>query len=276
MTDNNDDPSFGGYLDRKNFILNEIGKSFTSQVAEKTINRSVTTISMLNIICGTESENGTPLCPQCIKLYFPDPEYEIRVNGRASIDKISKTACSGLCFCSAKNINFDQNITINSSAKIASTDIDVEKIAKNVTDAVTERYGETSTRNKFNQNVVNIVTQIKTQAVTNINQIIASLQNVTIIGTGEVSNLNLGITIDATILAIASSNVAMDILNDTVNQQMDYIREQVDKNVTTGFTQAFKEAKRYLIITGVVLIGLMLLISGLLVYRARFGHKSSV
>lgn len=274
MVDNTDE-TFGGYLDRKNFIMGEIGKSFTRQVAEKTINRSVNVTSMLNIICGTESENGTPLCPQCIKLYFPDPAEEIRTNGRANIDRITQTACSGLCYCAAKNITFDQNITINSAARIDDSDVNIQEIAKNVTDAVRERYGETSTKNEFNQNIVDIVTQIKTQAVTNVNQVISSLQNVTIVGTGEVSNLNLGISIDATMMAIASSNVAIDILNNIVNKQMEYIREQVDKNVVGGFTQAFKEAKRYLIITGIVLIGLMLLISGLLIYRARFGHKTS-
>lgn len=277
MSDNDDIK--GSFLERRNFIMQEIGKSFTKQSANQVIDKKATVVSVLTASCGLDNGKDVRVCENCLKLYYPDPT-KVPVKDPTLLE-IKKTACSGLCYCSISDVKFDQNIVINSQTKVDPASINVSQVATDVLEAIRTRYSDTDQEitekmaSDITNNVTQIVNQIIVQATTNINQVIFSLQKITLSGVGyNVSNINLGIMINATILAISGSNISLSLIDTIVRQQMDYIRNQVSTGFSTGFAQVLKESKIFLIATGVTIITLMLIIAGLLMYRAAYGHRT--
>lgn len=269
-----DDPDFGSFMERRNFIIEEIGRSIAGQVsnkATKSINRVENVTSVLNVVCGTEDTKGNDLCPACIKLFIPNPD----TASTKDLKRIRNTACSGLCICNLRNIDMTNNVLVNGKLVIDQEDINVEQVVREVEEAVRKRYGRDSTKNdKFTKNITDIVSSIKAEAIASINLVIASTQIISTEGAGiEVSNVSLATNMNAVVSAIAKNRGAIDTLDDLVTQQMDYIRERVNESIVGGFQAVFREVKGFLIGTGVTILVLMLLISGLLLYRAAYGRK---
>jgi hypothetical protein len=78
----------------------------------------------------------------------------------------------------------------------------------------------------------------------------------------------MNIMLNGVMQAIAESSTAIDILNDITNAQMDWIRQQVNNHVKDVFSAALSEVKGYLIISGLIVAGLMLIIIILLMKKA--------
>jgi hypothetical protein len=169
----------------------------------------------------------------------------------------------------------DNTLTVDFGAKIDPMKIDINKIVADVQSDIDNRYGSMP---DLNQVVTNIVSQINSSSVQSINQIVSSSQAIVLKGTGiTVVNVSMHVVINAVMNAIAQActddTCVINELNDLVQSQMTWIKNQVDKQVVGDFSKIWDENKWYIIGAGIFLLLLMLLIVILLIYRAMHGRN---
>lgn len=256
------------YLGRRQFIFDSIGRSFSKNVVKSKINQNISAISQLIIECGKAEDT---YCEDCLLKFFTRDQIEDEnfAKNKPLISKIQKTACAGNCYCEVSDINFSNVINLNADAVIGEGDVDVDQIQKDVKKDIQDKYGENNWDDKYNKYVVDIVIQISTSSVQNINQIINSSQTIVAKGTGyKIKGITMDICINAVLKAIADNSGSIDLVDDIVTEQMNKIRQQVDKDVIDSFSYAWQQSKTYVIAIGLFILALMLLISGMLIYRA--------
>lgn len=282
---NKDNPLFGSAIDRRTFLLNSIANSYTSQLVKSNSSETVDAISQLDIVCDTVNKDGINYCTKCLQNFFSKEiideqlqefarEYKKNRQRAESlpVHRTRTTACSGNCVCDVSNINMNNIVTVNFDSKIGTDKLDIKNIVSDVRSEYKKRYGGANLSNKFEENITNIVINIQSKTEQNINQIVSSTQSVVIKGPGtKVRNIHMDIMINAVMRAIADTSGALDLLNDTVQEQMNYIRKQVNKNIISEFKYVWDSNKWYLIGTGVFVVFLMLLIAFMLIYRAVYG-----
>lgn len=269
------------YTEQRDWLLQTIGESFTKNVVSGKVNRNYVNWAQLNI------SNDAPLCETCLGLYFtPDQLDETKVcidsagkpisatecakKMSSIVNPIRNTACSGLCTVRVGNIDLSQNIIVNANAAIKPEDIDVDKISSDITKEYKKRYGENSAEStKFSENIKKLVVQIANTSAANINQIISTFQTITVSGPGsEVKDIKMDMAVNAVMSAVINNSSSFSVMNEILQEQIDIVRQEVDNRMTGGLKRALKEGKWTLIGVGIFLLVLVLLISGLLIYRA--------
>ena len=265
------------FIDRKDFLIKSIGRSYAKQLQTQDTTKSSIGISELIVDCKSIVE-GRDMCEECLKFYFSedtlsDANYK---KNKPLIKQIVRTACEGQCVCNIDNVNISNVIVLNSNAKLESSKIDINKIVKEVEQSIIDEYGETDTSNKYNEKITDIINIINTKTTQNINQLIFSRSSILVKGTGaSVKNVTLDSVIDATMVAIATScseddpsKCSIDMITEIVQEQIDFIRKQVDKTVISMFQAVWNETKAYFIGTGVILAVLLFLVIFLLIKKA--------
>lgn len=289
------------YLDRREAVIQALANSYMEAMKSLSSSSSVQgedVVSLIDIDCGGKA------CDKCMSTFISPSILNAKVQTKENLDlihNISNTACAGNCVCDAYNVNVDSNVFFEPSAKINTGSFNVKDIAKNINQKLQEKFGKTSTSNEYDTKLVSLITQINEKTVQTINQHLTSMSSVVIKGGGvTVKNIKLKTVVNAVMSAIASictptSNApagtscgeanqlkpnlgvgsncscAITTLDDIVQEQMQLIKEEVEKDVTTIIKYIWQESKTFLIVVGVVLLGLFVLIAALLIYRARYG-----
>jgi hypothetical protein len=133
-------------------------------------------------------------------------------------------------------------------------------------------YGSSSINSVTNQNVTNYVVAVKTNINQTIEQTISILQGLGARGIGYTfENITMNTVVDALMQAIIKSTANVTdapSVDDIVSQQMSYIRTQVDKEVTSGFQQAWEQLKTWVFVFGGFTLFLIIIIIVMLMWRA--------
>lgn len=261
------------FVERRNELMKEIAGAFSSEMKSASSDLEFTSLSYMGIDCNTTGKSDA--CFYCLQRYkhvdfINDPK------NKDAIDKIKKTSCRGSCVCSAKSVNNSSTITLDSLANIKSDDIDPQKIADQVYDAMVTKYGPSS-QSMDKNDLVNLIVKIKTDVTQHINQSLNSIQMVSMEGPGShVEDIHQSTLINAVMKSISdvcsedksSSTCSLSEIDGLVQNQMDYIRKDVDDKFKFSIGKVFQNMKRYLLLTGLFLLFLITVIVVLLIRKA--------
>ena len=223
-------------------------------------------------------EACTDACQACL-LKHQTQDYIDNPANEAAVHNIKQTSCQGNCTCSVKTHDSSSTITLNTLESIIGEKIDAQQIANQVTASMTKKYGPSST-NMSNSDLVNLINSVHTSLSQNIQQTLHSIQMANIDGTGtNVSGVVQDAVIDATMKAVAeacsndpttsdSDSCSINAIDKLIQQQIDYLKKEVDDGFKVSFATVWNNIKSYVILTGLFLIFLVILIVVLLVRKA--------
>jgi hypothetical protein len=245
------------YIDRRETLLNSIGKSYARQIQNQSTTLMSSVIQQLIVQCGSGD-----YCKKCIDK-FPN----------IKIDKIRETSCAGLCLCDIENINMKTTIVWKPSQEINTSDLtsSINKIVEEVKKEMSDKYGETDISNEYNQTITDIITKVNINSKQIINQMMNSSQSIQLTGAGiTLSIINIDVTINSIMEAIAGvcQNNELCGINNIIQQDMSIVQKKVQKDVETSFSFIWKKIKIYAI-SALIFFGVILLtIIFLLIFKA--------
>ncbi len=214
-------------------------------------------------------------CKACL-LKHQSQDYIDNPANEAAVHNIKQTSCKGNCTCSVKTHDSSSTITLNTLESIKGEKIDAQQIANQVTASMTKKYGPSST-NMSDPDLVKLINSVHTSLSQNIQQTLHSIQMTNIDGIGtNVSGVVQDAVIDATMKAVAeacsndasSDKCSTDAIDKLIQQQIDYLKKEVDDGFKVSFATVWNNIKSYVIITGLFLVFLVILIVVLLVRKA--------
>ena len=215
-------------------------------------------------------------CQACL-LKHQTQDYIDNPANEAAVHNIKQTSCQGNCTCSVKTHDSSSTITLNTLESIKGKKIDAQQIANQVSASMTKKYGPSST-NMSDPDLVKLINSVHTSLSQNIQQTLHSTQMANIDGTGtNVSGVVQDAVIDATMKAVAeacsddpttSASCSTDAIDKLIQQQIDYLKKEVDDGFKVSFATVWNNIKSYVIITGLFLVFLVILIVVLLVRKA--------
>jgi hypothetical protein len=283
------------FIDRKNNLIDAISSSYAKILREKYSISNIQGININDIECGNNSA-----CEDCLSLYLDksiltstkDSDVVFRNNIRDGI-------CNGACVCKIDGLTLRNNIFVTSETGINISDDDKSKI---IDDVIATYKDVRMSISRFKILLRNIINRTNEKIITNIEQMCMSNQIISIKGTGyDVKNINILSTVNAVMRALiddcatnddtkkddkdddkkdntkkniknndtnTDDGCAVKTLNDIVTEEMNYIRDSVNTNVVNEFKYAWQQTKKYFIITGIILLILVVIISGMLIYKA--------
>jgi len=265
---------------RKLKISNDIAKAYSQQLIK--VNQTNTTQQVLSEIVVKISQDDGKICEDCLSMFLSkkiidgistNPSY------RKQYERVAKGVCSGNCYVKLSDINMNNVLVLSSLSAVDTDKIDVNIIAEEVKKSLIKEFGKSADTKNIENDIINIVTLINKNAKFNIDQSFSSLQSIKVEGTGvELKFVSMSLVVDITMRAIdtacnSEGTCAMNIINKIVQEQMDYIRKEVQKNIKQDFTAVWTDNKKYIIAAGITLLALMLAIFVLLIYRAVYGRK---
>lgn len=258
--------------ERKKQIIIDIASSYSNQIiSNNQIKSSVIATSFISVV---QSKKDADLCENCMLTYLTQDDIDkaIKDNSNSNVylelfNQIGKGVCGGLCYVNIEDIE-QNNILIYDISSSINTEINIKKIIDYVKSEIQKRYGYTDTSNNFDKSITDIINDIKPKVNVNMTQNISALQSINIGGSGQVKGVTQNLIINAIMNAITSSSDALNSVDQMVQEQMDFIKSEVDKNIIGDFTYVWEESKWYIIGCGIFLLSLFIIIIVLLMYKA--------
>jgi len=272
---------------KKQFLLSEIADSYVKQIKNQSINSTINITSTINVDCTSDIppcrvedrlDNGKcpNYCQLCLETGFTrdDISGENRQKNQKLITDYKKTVCQGNCVCSLSNIDMNNTVFFNSFTKIDSGSINKDQILNDIKDSYEKKY-DIITNDEFKKNISDIITKITQKIVQNVNQVISSQQEITIVGTGSsIKNVTMTIMIDAILKAMMSacsddnSDCILENINSIVEEEIKKVKENIDNSFRATFLQIWGKVKIYFLILMIFIILLLLLFFTMLINRA--------
>jgi hypothetical protein len=258
--------------ERKKQIITDIANSYSSQIIQTNQSSSVIATSF---IISVQSKKIGDLCNKCMLTYLSQDDIDkidFQNNSPSNIylqlfKEIGTGVCGGLCYIKIEDIQQNNILVYDIQSTLNVQPIDVKKIIDYVKSEIQKRYGYTDTSNNFDQLITNIITMIKAKTEVNVTQNINSQQIIQATG-GNLVGVTQNLVVDSVMNAIATSSDAVNLVDQMVQEQMDFIQKEVDKNVIGDFTYVWEESKAYIIGCGIFLLSLFIIIIVLLMYKA--------
>jgi hypothetical protein len=255
LFDNTWKTSTGG---RSDYLYSKIGDTLISVLVKESSNRTsvqeASSTSIININC---DPNGN--CNNCIKN-----------NGNDSAVKI----CKKLCNCSLNNSTLNNNLDAQLLTIQISKTADPTSIANQVFLEMQKDYDNMAPKPRDGdfQKVVNFITTVQDNLDQETVEIISSNQLLDINGpfnSVEDINLSLDAKISMKILQAIDATLSDDNnMQTVVQQQMEEVRKNIDKDFNDTFKQVWDTCKNYVIGMIITIIILVFILTGLLFYRA--------
>jgi len=258
----------------KKQIATDIATSYSNQIISNNqdIDSSVVGIQFIESV---QSGNAEKACTKCVTTFLSqhdidrgfhtdDPQHDIYLS---LYKKINTGVCRGLCHVSIEDIT-QNNVLIYKIGHDIKTEIDYKKIADYVNSELQKRYGYTDTSDTFVTNITSIIKKINSKATERITQNINDSQAITTTGSGDVVGVSQTLVINAVMYAIQSNDTSVDLIQQMVDKQIEFIQKEVDKNVIGDFTYVWQQTKWYIIGCGIFLLSLVIITIVLLMYKA--------
>lgn len=263
-------------FERKKQLVEDIAESYSKQIIKANQSSSFIATSFINVV-----GNNNDSCKKCMLMYMSqtdidkafdqtNPDHQIFLT---LFKKIGTGVCGGLCHITIEDVEQNNILIYDVSSEMTISPTDINEIVNDVIQKTRERYGYTDKTDTYTQNIISIITNIKLNLTDNINQNISSQQIINITGGTQVKGVTQNLIVNAVMNAIVNScsdgqNCSINLIEEMVQQQMDFIKSEVDKNVIGDFQYVWQESKLYFIGTGIFLLILLILIVGLLFYKA--------
>ena len=270
----------GSSFERKKQLVQDISESYTKQIIQANQSSSVIATQFIEIV-----EKNNDSCPKCMLMYMSqsdidkafdlnDPDQQ---SFRKLFEKIGTGVCEGLCHITIKDIEQNNTLIYDIKSEMTISPLDINQIINDVIQKTQERYGYTDKSDTFVDNITKIINIITTNAnlTSNIKQNISSQQVIEINGATSVKGVTQNLIVNAVMNAIVNScsdeddkTCSIDLIEQIVQQQMDFIKSEVDKNIIGNFEYVWQQSKLYFIGIGIFLLILLIIIVSLLFYKA--------
>jgi hypothetical protein len=276
------------FIDRREFLLESLGNSYAKQIKNQSVLKNSQIFSEIDVNCGTS------FCKKCLQTFCTDPDNKCCSDGftydfsesacfanknNIPPKKVKRPSpCFGLCSCVISNIDMNTSILWDTTKQINSNDIQsaMNQIIKEVKQNMTNKYGETNTKNDYDKVITNIVTQLNNRNDQIIQQMLSSSQIIKIKGAGVTLNkINMDITINAIMKAISDicSSETLCGINSIIQEDMDIIQKKVTKNVQSSFSFVWQKIKNYALLALIFFIVTITLYVFLLIFKALRSKK---
>jgi len=253
------------YIDRKNFIMNTIGKLYAKEIQAQQNQPTVNVVNNFIVDC----KDPAGYCKKCLLQFFSEDQItgQNYIDNLPLIKEVRGGICSSFCTCNINNVDMSNTVSWSTEQSINTNMIDVKKIANEVVEQLTERYGKTNTSDRTNTNVTNIITSISSSQVQNINRLLTSNQTLYIVGTGSnVSNVSMTVVINAVMKAIATvcKDTGSCDIDQIISDQMQSLRVQAETKATIDTEE---DNKKKMILASIVIGVLIFYIIAVALYR---------
>lgn len=263
------------YLDQDLFLYKLISSEYGKVLTE--INNN----SIVNQLVSVKVKNDGKKCNECLNVFISDPmnpnndpEMTSLIDKLRGVDvKTQKINPAAICYDSCVT-NTKLNITNNMNFKIGNmvnpSSENLEEIVEKIKDQITKEYKvESSDITGTIRKVINKLSTIDFSTRITINQAVSSYQLVNIEGPGIIS-ANMKIVSDIIMKAIVDDDECLTIIDQMKANIISNIQATVNKNVVDNFTYIWNQLKTFLITTGLIFIGIFLLIIFMLFYRSYY------
>jgi len=263
-------------FERKKQLVQDIAESYSKQIIKQNQSSSVIATSFINVV-----QNNNNSCEKCMLLYMSQSSIDKAFNQTTDpsflklFKQIGTGVCAGLCHITIQDIQQNNILIYDVTSEMKLTPSDYNEIVSDVIQKTLQRYGYTDKTDTSNKNIVNIITMIQTNLSANIKQNISGQQIISITGGGQVQGVTQNLIVNAIMSAIVNScsdkdntSCSIDLIEEMVEQQMEFIKNEVDKNIIGDFEYVWQQSKLYFIGCGIFLLILLIIIVGLLFYKA--------
>lgn len=214
--------------------------------------------------CNTKNDCNIGVCnkqDKCLVSYDGENEC-VRFNK----DAICYSSCTDeLCGLNLENtMNFNVENFQNPSKE------DVLNISKQINNKIQKEYNDNNynATNDIN-NVVNILTTINFSQIISTSQVATQIQAVNITGSSvKLTSVKMSIVSDIIMKAIIKNTESIDIITKISNELIEKIKDDVKHDFLSNFEYAWKSLKKFVIITGIVFISIIIGIVILLISNA--------
>jgi len=182
------------------------------------------------------------------------------------IDRITTGVCSPSCECKT-DVSMDMTVTFAANGQITTTNDQKKVLVQSVQSDMMTKF---DTFNPTSDDIETIAFNPEVQAnlQQKISQMLLTVQVFTFQGAGEVKNVRLQMVVDAVMNAIAETSSAVDTLNHSVLESMTYIRSFVDRSVKTDIKTIWDQNKKFVEISGAVILTIVVLLVLVLIAKA--------
>ena len=266
-------------FERKKQLVQDIAESYSKQIINQNQSSRIIATSFINIV-----GNNDDSCQKCMLMYMSQDNIDKAfdpTNTDQSYLKLFKQigngVCAGLCHIRIEDVEqnniliYDVTSQINVSLPVP----DINEIVNSVIQKTNARYGYLDKTNTSKDNIVSIITMIQQKLSENIKQNISTQQSINVTGGATVKGVTQNLIVNAVMSAIVNScsekdntNCSINLIEEMVQQQIDFIKSEVDKDVIGDFQYVWQQSKLYFIGTGIFLLILFILIVCLLFYKA--------
>ena len=257
--------------DRQSFITSALTQSISGVIYQSTVTaqETLTTFSGVNTECTPDSN-----CTKClteiagIDLTSDDVLEQIETHG--SNDPNNPGICGGVCGCTMDNVNLTNNVIANFSINLTGFSSAKEQAVAEVMTAIEDIYGEEATSGNTQSNIENMY-DIAIDEVANSEQSVSTLQ---ILSTGNfpgvyIKDVTMDIALNAVLTSLTDNPDFQTYLDDILDGQVSQITDFVDTTVTDDFKYAWDKVKIYVYVFGGIIIGLIIVIIIMFVYKAK-------
>lgn len=261
------------FIERRNYIMNEIAGTYIRSFENVSSVSSLNAYNYINLKCQDNNKDCYNCLLNVIKNENPNdtnPEKLLELMKPQERLRITSEVCGGVCECSLTNVKNITDIMLNITKEIDEGKI--KKMAEKIEENISKELGPSSS--KQTENIKSILVSINTNVQNNIEQLVNSIKIIELKGSGyKIDSINQTDVINAVMTALQQvcsegDKCGITVLNSIVESQMQYIRDEVDKNVKGSFTKMFGKAKNYLIFMGLFIALLVITYIVLLVRKA--------
>jgi hypothetical protein len=289
------------FSERRQSLLNYVSSAYTDAISKSTqkskVNKSAEEISLVRTQC------GGPACSKCMDSFVSSSILNSKNQTSeelAIINNVRNTACSGSCVCNISNITENSTIVLSENATVSAGDFNLANMVAQIKASMQAKYGSNAaTSADFNSDTTTLINSINDNVTQTINQGFFSMSAIDAKGAGyKLKGIDNNMVVNAVMSAVASScsktpgstlpaskcgsadptkpnygaeagcTCAIQTLNSIITNDMQKITSLINKDVLGDFKQVWKSVKMYVIIMASVIGGLLLLMVGLLIYRA--------
>jgi hypothetical protein len=289
------------FSERRQSLLNYISEAYRDAISKNsekaTVNKSADEISLIRTQC------GGPACPTCMEAYISPTILNSKnqtPEELAIINNVRNSACSGSCVCNISNVTQDSTIVLAENATVKPGDFDLTKMVSQIKASMKKKYGgSAASSDNFTSDTTSLINTINYKVTETINQRFFSMSAVEAKGAGyKLKGVDNNMIVNAVMSAVATTcsktpgsilpdakcgssdptkpnygaeagcTCTIQTLNSIITNDMQNITSLINKDVLGDFKQVWKSVKTYVIIVGAAIGGILLLMVGLLIYRA--------
>ena len=272
--------------EKNNQIMAIIADVYSTNIKTKSVNNLTTMKQYQSIYCGTtkecvdcqklgtsanqckkECENNS--CQSCIENYInlSNLDDEGIFEKMPYIEKIRDGICNPVCACDI-DVAMSDVVLFASKTQISFSVQDKQDIIEKIKNKITQKSCSDFVPSvKDLQQIIND-NKITNKISTTVYNVLSNSQSFTFQGTGTIQHITMSMMTNAILQTLISNETARNVVDDIVNNSMQYIKTAVDSRFTSIFQSVWAQSKVYFITTFAIVGFLIFIMVFMLITRS--------